>query len=186
MTSVSRSARPEPVIELGDTYPELRAGVRAVCERFPGDYWRYLDERLLIASECIGDARWFLEKASAWARERVVFARPIGQNQGIQFPLAHAYASMTAAGLVARKGCARFEAGEQPGEEANMALMLASEASWEAGNAAIQTFGGRGFDAEYDVERKLRETRLYQVAPISKNLILSYLAVHVLGLPRSF
>jgi len=143
-------------------------------------------ERLLIASECIGDARWFLDRAVGWAKERVVFDRPIGQNQGIQFPLARAYASTTAAHLVVKKGCALFEAGERPGEEANMALLLASEASWEAGNAAIQTFGGRGFDAEYDVERKFRETRLYQVAPISRNLILSYLAVHVLGLPRSF
>lgn len=143
-------------------------------------------ERLLIASECVGDARWFLDRATAWARERVVFDRPIGQNQGIQFPLAHAYASMTAARLVVERGCARFEAGERPGEEANMALMLASEASWEAGNAALQTFGGRGFDADFDVERKFRETRLYQVAPVSKNLILSYIAVHVLGLPRSF
>jgi acyl-CoA dehydrogenase len=143
-------------------------------------------ERLLIASECVGDARWFLDRASAWARERVVFDRPIGQNQGIQFPLAHAHASMVAAQMVVRKGCAVFEAGGRAAEEANIALMLASEASWEAGNAAMQTFGGRAFDTEYDVERKFRETRLYQVAPISKNLILSYLAVHVLGLPRSF
>jgi acyl-CoA dehydrogenase len=143
-------------------------------------------ERLLIASECVGDARWFLERASEWARERVVFGRPIGKNQGIQFPLARAYASMLAARLVVEKGCARFEAGERPGEEANIALMLSSEASWEAANAAMQTFGGRAFDAEYDVERKFRETRLYQVAPISRNLILSYIAVHVLGLPKSF
>jgi acyl-CoA dehydrogenase len=143
-------------------------------------------ERLLIASECVGDARWFLDRASDWARERVVFDRPIGANQGIQFPLAHAYASMAAAQMMVRKGCALFEAGTNPGEEANIALMLASEASWEAAEAAMQTFGGRAFDAEYDVERKFRETRLYQVAPISRNLILSYLAVHVLGLPRSF
>lgn len=143
-------------------------------------------ERLLIASECVGDARWFLDRATEWARERVVFDRPIGQNQGIQFPLARAYASMVAARLVVERGCALFEAGERPGEEANIALMLASEASWEAGNAAMQTFGGRAFDAEYDVERKFRETRLYQVAPISTNLILSYIAEHVLGLPRSF
>jgi acyl-CoA dehydrogenase len=143
-------------------------------------------ERLLIAAECVGDARWFLDRSGEWARERVVFDRPIGQNQGIQFPLAHAYASIVAAQMVVRKGCAVFEAGGRAAEEANIALMLASEASWEAGNAAMQTFGGRAFDAEYDVERKFRETRLYQVAPISRNLILSYLAVHVLGLPRSF
>jgi acyl-CoA dehydrogenase len=169
---------------------ELRVPARNLIGE-EGKGFRYIldsmnAERLLIASECIGDARWFLEKASDWARERVVFGRPIGQNQGIQFPLAHAYASMTAAQMIIKKGCALFEAGERPGEEANIALMLSSEASWEAANAAIQTFGGRGFDAEYDVERKFRETRLYQVAPISRNLILSYIAVHVLGLPRSF
>jgi acyl-CoA dehydrogenase len=143
-------------------------------------------ERLLIASECIGDARWFLDRASEWARERVVFGRPIGQNQGIQFPLARAYASTAAARLMVAKGCEVFDQGSVPGEEANLSLLLASEASWEAGNAAMQTFGGRGFDAEFDVERKFRETRLYQVAPISRNLILSYVAEKVLGLPRSF
>jgi acyl-CoA dehydrogenase len=143
-------------------------------------------ERLLIAAECIGDAKWFLKKASDYARERHVFGRPIGQNQGIQFPLARAYAQMRAADLMVREGCAKFEAGQTPGEEANMAKMLAAEASWAAGEACIQTHGGFGFAEEYDIERKFRETRLYQVAPISTNLILSYIAEHVLGLPRSY
>ena len=143
-------------------------------------------ERLLIAAECIGDAKWFLRKATDYARERKVFGRPIGQNQGIQFPLAKAYAQMRAAELMVREGCAKFEAGLTPGEEANMAKMLAAEASWAAGEACIQTHGGFGFAEEYDVERKFRETRLYQVAPISTNLILSYIAEHVLGLPRSY
>ncbi len=143
-------------------------------------------ERLLIAAECIGDAKWFLKKASDYARERQVFGRPIGQNQGIQFPLARAYAQMRAAELMVQAGCAKFEAGQTPGEEANMAKMLAAEASWAAGEACIQTHGGFGFAEEYDIERKFRETRLYQVAPISTNLILSYIAEHVLGLPRSY
>ncbi len=143
-------------------------------------------ERLLIAAECIGDAKWFLKKAADYARERQVFGRPIGQNQGIQFPLARAYAQMRAAELMVQAGCAKFEAGQTPGEEANMAKMLAAEASWAAGEACIQTHGGFGFAEEYDIERKFRETRLYQVAPISTNLILSYIAEHVLGLPRSY
>jgi len=143
-------------------------------------------ERLLIAAECIGDAKWFLKKATDYARERQVFGRPIGQNQGIQFPLAKAYAQMRAAELMVREGCARFEAGQTPGEEANMAKLLAAEASWAAGEACIQTHGGFGFAEEYDVERKFRENRLYQVAPISTNLILSYIAEHVLELPRSY
>jgi alkylation response protein AidB-like acyl-CoA dehydrogenase len=143
-------------------------------------------ERLLIAAECIGDAKWFLKKASDYARERHVFGRPIGQNQGIQFPLARAYAQMRAAELMVHEGCRKFEAGQTPGEEANMAKMLAADASWAAGEACIQTHGGFGFAEEYDVERKFRETRLYQVAPISTNLILSYIAEHVLGLPRSY
>ena len=143
-------------------------------------------ERLLIAAECIGDAKWFLRKASDYARERQVFGRPIGQNQGIQFPLARAYAQMRAAELMVQAGCDKFEAGETPGEEANMAKLLAAEASWAAGEACIQTHGGFGFAEEYDIERKFRETRLYQVAPISTNLILSYLAEHVLELPRSY
>ena len=143
-------------------------------------------ERLLIAAECIGDARWFTAKSTAYANERRVFNRPIGQNQGIQFPIARAYAQMRAAELMVRDGLERFETGLPCGEQANMAKMLAAEASWAAGEACIQTHGGFGFAEEYDVERKFRETRLYQVAPISTNLILSYVAEHVLGMPRSY
>ena len=143
-------------------------------------------ERLLIAAECVGDAKWFIDKASAYARERVLFGRPIGQNQGVQFPIARAYAQMRAAELMVRDGLARYEAGENVGEQANMAKMLAAEASWAAGEACVQTHGGFGFAAEYDIERKFRETRLYQVAPISTNMILSFIAEHVLGLPRSY
>ncbi len=143
-------------------------------------------ERLLIAAECIGDAKWFIEKASAYAKERVLFNRPIGQNQGVQFPIARAYAQMRAAELMVSEGLRKYEAGEPVGEEANMAKMLAAEASWAAGEACIQTHGGFGFAAEYDIERKFRETRLYQVAPISTNMILSFIAEHVLGLPRSY
>ena len=143
-------------------------------------------ERLLIAAECIGDAKWFIEKASTYAKERLLFNRPIGQNQGVQFPIARAYAQMRAADLLVQEGLRKYEAGENCGEEANMAKMLAAEASWAAGEACIQTHGGFGFAAEYDIERKFRETRLYQVAPISTNMILSYVAEHVLGLPRSY
>lgn len=143
-------------------------------------------ERLLIAAECIGDAKWFIGKASDYARERVLFGRPIGQNQGVQFPIARAYAQMRAAELMVHEGLRRYEAGDNAGEEANIAKMLAAEASWAAGEACIQTHGGFGFAAEYDVERKFRETRLYQVAPISTNMILSYVAEHVLNLPRSY
>jgi acyl-CoA dehydrogenase len=143
-------------------------------------------ERLLIAAECIGDAKWFLAKAVAYAKERRVFGRPIGQNQGVSFPLARAYAQMRAAELMVRDGLHKYEAGGDVGEEANIAKLLASEASWAAAEACVQTHGGFGFAAEYDVERKFREARLYQVAPISTNLILSYLAEHVLGLPRSY
>ena len=143
-------------------------------------------ERILIAAECVGDAKWLIEKATAYARERVVFGRPIGQNQGIQFPIARAYANMRAAELMVREAIRRYEAGEECGAEANMAKLLAADASNEAANACIQTHGGFGFAEEYDIERKFRETRLYQVAPISTNLILSYLAEHVLGLPRSY
>jgi acyl-CoA dehydrogenase len=143
-------------------------------------------ERLLIAAECIGDAKWFIEKATAYAKERVLFGRPIGQNQGVQFPIARAYAQMRAADLLVREGIRKYEGGENCGEEANMAKMLAAEASWAAGEACVQTHGGFGFAAEYDVERKFRETRLYQVAPISTNMILSFVAEHVLGLPRSY
>ncbi|MFC5395668.1 acyl-CoA dehydrogenase family protein [Bosea vestrisii] len=143
-------------------------------------------ERILIAAECVGDAKWFIDKASSYAKERQVFGRPIGQNQGIQFPIARAYANMRAAELMVREAISLYEAGANPGAEANMAKMLAADASFEAANACIQTHGGFGFAEEYDVERKFRETRLYQVAPISTNLILSYLAEHVLGMPRSY
>ena len=143
-------------------------------------------ERILIAAECVGDGRWFLEKATAYARERVVFDRPIGQNQGVQFPLARAYVNVEAANLMRFKAAELFDRGEPCGAQANMAKLLAADASWEAANACLQTHGGFGFAAEYDVERKFRETRLYQVAPISTNLILAYLAEHVLGLPRSY
>jgi alkylation response protein AidB-like acyl-CoA dehydrogenase len=143
-------------------------------------------ERLLIASECIGDAKWFTAKSTAYANDRKVFGRPIGQNQGIQFPIARAYSQMRAAELLVREGIRKFDAGEHCGEEANMGKMLAAEASWAAAEACIQTHGGFGFAEEYDIERKFRETRLYQVAPISTNLVLSYLAEHVLGMPRSY
>ena len=143
-------------------------------------------ERILIAAECVGDARWFIEKASRYASERVVFGRPIGQNQGVQFPIARAYAQMRAADLMVREAARLYEAGENCGAEANMAKMLAAEASWAAAEACVQTHGGFAFAEEYDVERKFRETRLYQVAPISTNLILSFLAEHVLGMPRSY
>jgi len=141
---------------------------------------------LLIAAECIGDAKWFTAKSTAYTDERRVFNRPIGQNQGIQFPIARAYAQMRAAELMVRDGLERFETGLPCGPKANMAKMLAPEASWAAGEACIQTHGGFGFAEEYDVERKFRETRLYQVAPISTNLILSYVAEHMLGMPRSY
>ena len=143
-------------------------------------------ERILIAAECVGDARWFIDRATAYAKERVVFGRPIGQNQGVQFPIARAYANMRAASLMVDEALRRFEAEEPCGPEANMAKMLAADASFEAANVAIQTHGGFGFAEDYDIERKFRETRLYQVAPISTNLILSYLAEHVMGLPRSY
>ena len=143
-------------------------------------------ERALIAAECIGDGRFFIDRAAERAREREVFGRPIGQNQGVQFPIARAYASVEAASLMVEKAALLFDRGEPCGAEANVAKLLAADASWEAANVAVQTFGGYAFDAEYDIERKFRETRLYQVAPISTNLILSYVAEHVLGLPRSF
>jgi acyl-CoA dehydrogenase len=143
-------------------------------------------ERILIAAECVGDGRFFVDRATGRARDREVFGRPIGRNQGIAFPIATAYAHIEAAALMVERAAGLFDAGEPCGAEANMAKLLAADASWEAANMAVQTFGGYGLDAEYDIERKLRETRLYQVAPISTNLILSYLAEHVLGLPRSF
>lgn len=143
-------------------------------------------ERSLIAAECIGDAYWFVDKARRYANERQVFGRPIGQNQGIQFPLSESYIETEAANLMRFRACALFDEGQPCGAEANMAKYLAAKASWEAANVCLQTHGGFGFAAEYDVERKFRETRLYQVAPISTNLIHAYMAEHVLGLPRSF
>ena len=143
-------------------------------------------ERILIAAECIGDAKWFISRASAYAKERVLFGRPIGQNQGVQFPIARAYAQMRAAELMVKEAAALYEAGSDCGAEANMAKLLAADASWAAADMCVQTHGGFGFAEDFDIERKFRETRLYQVAPISTNLILSYLAEHVLDLPRSY
>ena len=143
-------------------------------------------ERILIAAECIGDGYWFIDRATKYAKERVVFDRPIGQNQGVQFPIAKAYVNIEAANLMRYKAAALFDAKQPCGAEANMAKLLAADASWEAANACLQTHGGFGFAAEYDVERKFRETRLYQVAPISTNLILSFVGEHILGMPRSF
>ncbi len=143
-------------------------------------------ERVLIAAECIGDGYWFVDRASDYAKERVVFDRPIGQNQGVQFPISEAYIEVEAADLMRWKACDLFDAKRPCGAEANMAKYLAAKASWEAANVCLQTHGGFGFAAEYDIERKFRETRLYQVAPVSTNLVLSYIAEHVLGLPRSF
>jgi acyl-CoA dehydrogenase len=157
----------------------------------PGRGFRYIldgmnAERILIAAECIGDGRWFVEKAAAYASQRVVFGRQIGQNQGVQFPIARAYAAIEAADLVRYKAAWLFEQGEPCAAEANTAKLLASEASWQAANACLDTHGGFGFAAEYDVERKFRETRLYSIAPVSNNLILAHLGQHVLGLPRSY
>jgi acyl-CoA dehydrogenase len=143
-------------------------------------------ERILIAAECIGDGFWFVDKARTYANERIVFERPIGRNQGVQFPIARAYANVRAADLMRFEAARLFDAGKPAGAEANLAKLLAADASWEAANACLQTFGGFGFAAEYDIERKFRETRLYQIAPISTNLILSYIGEHVLGMPRSF
>jgi len=143
-------------------------------------------ERILIAAECVGDSRWFIERATTYAKEREVFDRPIGKNQGVQFPIARSYAETQAASLMVESAADLFDSGDSCGAEANMAKLLAADASWRAADMCLQTHGGFGFAEEYDVERKFRETRLYQVAPISTNLILSYIAEHVLGLPRSF
>jgi acyl-CoA dehydrogenase len=143
-------------------------------------------ERILIAAECIGDGYWFIDRARNYANERIVFDRPIGQNQGIQFPIAQVYANVRAADLMRYEAARLFDARQSCGAEANMAKLLAADASWQAANVCLQTHGGFGFAAEYDIERKFRETRLYQVAPISTNLILSYLGEHVLHMPRSF
>jgi len=156
-----------------------------------GKGFRYLidglnAERILIAAECVGDGRWFIERAAKYAKDRVVFGRPIGQNQGIQFPIARAHVAVEAADLMRRRAAELFDRREPCGAEANMAKLLAADASWDAANVAVQTYGGFGFAEDYDIERKFRETRLYQVAPISTNLILAYVAEHVLGLPRSY
>jgi len=156
-----------------------------------GKGFRYLldglnAERILIAAECVGDGRWFIDRATRYANDRVVFNRPIGQNQGVQFPIARAHVNVEAADLMRIKAAAMFDRGEPCGSEANMAKLLAADASWEAANVAIQTHGGFGFAEDYDIERKFRETRLYQVAPVSTNMILSFLAQNVLGLPRSY
>jgi acyl-CoA dehydrogenase len=156
-----------------------------------GKGFRYLidglnAERILIAAECVGDGRWFIERAAKYSKERVVFARPIGQNQGVQFPIARAHVNVEAANLMRVRAAEMFDGGEACGAEANMAKLLAADASWEAANVCVQTHGGFGFAEDYDIERKFRETRLYQVAPISTNLILAYVAEHVLGLPRSY
>jgi acyl-CoA dehydrogenase len=156
-----------------------------------GQGFRYLidglnAERILIAAECVGDGRWFIERATRYAGDRVVFGRPIGQNQGVQFPIARAHVNVEAADLMRMHAAERFDRGEACGAQANMAKLLAADASWEAANVAVQTHGGFGFAEDYDIERKFRETRLYQVAPISTNLILAYVAEHVLGLPRSY
>ena len=156
-----------------------------------GQGFRYLidglnAERILIAAECVGDGRWFIDRASRYAKQRVVFNRPIGQNQGVQFPIARAHVNVEAADLMRIRAAELFDRGAPCGAEANMAKLLAADASWEAANVAVQTYGGFGFAEEYDIERKFRETRLYQVAPISTNLILAYMAEHVLGLPRSY
>jgi acyl-CoA dehydrogenase len=188
------SVKPRRVMMNNATNELFFENVRIPAENLigeEGEGFRYvLDgmnvERILIAAECIGDGRFFIDRATERAKEREVFGRPIGQNQGVQFPIARAYASVEAAALMVHKAASLFERGEPCGAEANVAKLLAADASWEAANAAVQTFGGYGFDAEYDIERKFRETRLYQVAPISTNLILSYVAEHVLGLPRSF
>jgi len=156
-----------------------------------GKGFRYLldglnAERILIAAECVGDGRWFVERATRYAKDRIVFGRPIGQNQGVQFPIARAHVNIEAADLMRSRAAELFDGGRPCGAEANMAKLLAADASWEAANVAVQTYGGFGFAEDYDIERKFRETRLYQVAPISTNLILSYVAEHVLGLPRSY
>jgi acyl-CoA dehydrogenase len=188
------SVRPRRVMMNNATNELAFQGLRLPAENLigeEGDGFRYIidgmnAERILIAAECVGDGRWFVEKATQRASGREVFGRRIGENQGVQFPIARAYANVEAASLMVEKAAALFDRGEPCGAEANLAKLLAADASWEAANATLQTFGGYGFDAEYGVERKFRETRLYQVAPISTNLILSYIAEHVLGLPRSF
>jgi acyl-CoA dehydrogenase len=186
--------RPSETMINYDTNEVFFRNVRVSAENLIGEEgkgFRYiLDgmnvERILVASESVGDGRWFVERASAYASERVVFGRPIGQNQGVQFPIARAFASVEAASMLRYKAASLFDAGEKCGAEANMSKLLASEAAWEAANAAVQTFGGYGFRKDYDVERKFRESRIFMVAPVSNNLVLSYIGQHVLGMPRSY
>ena len=186
--------RPSETMINYDTNEVFLRNARVAAENLIGEEgkgFRYiLDgmnvERILVASESIGDGRWFVERASAYASERVVFGRPIGQNQGVQFPIARAFASVEAASMMRYKAASLFDAGEKCGAEANMSKLLASEAAWEAANAAVQTFGGYGFRKDYDVERKFRESRLFMVAPVSNNLVLSYIGQHVLGMPKSY
>jgi acyl-CoA dehydrogenase len=188
------TVKPRRVMMNNATTELVFEGLRVPAEDLigeEGEGFRYIldgmnAERILIAAECVGDGRWFVERATERAGTREVFGRPIGMNQGVQFPIARAYAGVEAASLMVEKAASLFDRSEPCGAEANLAKLLAADASWEAANFAVQTFGGYGFDAEYDLERKFRETRLYQVAPISTNLILSYVAEHVLGLPRSF
>jgi len=180
----------------GVRFERLLAFVNRLLGRLPavgveGEGFRYIlsgmnAERILIAAECIGDAKWFIKKAAAYAGERVVFGRPIGQNQGVQFPLARAYAELEAADMICRRAAALFDAGRECGADANMAKLLASEATWHAAEATMATYGGFAYAREYDIERKWRECRLYQTAPISTNLILAYIGQHVLGMPRSY
>ncbi len=185
------SIRPIDAMLNHNTTEIFMDGLEVPAENLIGRGFRYIldgmnAERVLVASECVGDGRWLLERATTYAKDRRVFDRAIGQNQGVQFPLARAYAALEAADLMCRKAASLFAAGRDCGADANMAKLLASEATWAAGEAAMQTYGGFAFAREYDIERKWREARLYQVAPISTNLVLSYLAQHVLGLPRSF
>jgi acyl-CoA dehydrogenase len=171
-------------------FNDLRIPVDSLVGKQDSGFRYILDgmnaERILVASESLGDGRWFIDKATQYAKSRVVFGRPIGQNQGVQFPIARAYAELLAADMVLRRACGLYDAGKPCGEDANIAKLLASEAAWHAGEACLQTHGGFGYAVEYDVERKWRETRLYQIAPISTNLILSYIGEHVLGMPRSY
>ena len=194
MRSTGLSIRPVRTMMNHSTTEVFFDQVRVPAENLIGEEgkgFRYIlsgmnAERILIAAECVGDAKWFIDRATNYAKSRVVFGRPIGQNQGVQFPIAKAYAAMRAAELMVKEAARRYDEGHDCGAEANMAKLLAADASWEAANVCLQTHGGFGFAEDYDIERKFRETRLYQVAPISTNLILSYLAEHVLGLPRSY
>jgi acyl-CoA dehydrogenase len=172
------------------TYRNLRLPADALIGVEGNGFRQVIDgwnaERILLAAECIGDGYWFVEKAATYASEREVFGRPIGQNQGVQFPISRAYADLRAADLMRYQAAAMFDAGVSCGPEANMAKLLASDASWAAANACLDTHGGNGFVDEYDVERKFRETRLFQVAPVNNNLVLAYIATHVLGMPKSY